>query len=397
MFALVILLAIAPTTSIHITGNTRTRESTVLELLPRQPPTVYSDAELAELERRIDNLEIFDSVHVERSGETVEIAVREKWTLLPSVEFSSGRTFADTYALVGLTEYNLLGRADTLGTSVFHADRGYGLEVYYLEHAFQRNRWTFDGYVDLAESELRFDDGSGWKVRSAETKAETTSPSSFSDDFSISLGATYTHEAIYDAHGEAPPDSDSIRGFAGVTFNRYHWKDLVPSGVKASLELGAGVLVGTRPTQPRHSVELNVIGALELAKYTVLMARLRGDARSPGNPDFSALVGSQRGVRGLEDSLYRNWAQIFTNVELRQAIPLSERWALQAVVFADGAVFQQMDASGARGDRGDALSVGAGTRVVPTWLATIVARVDVARLISPSQLWFVQFGLNQYF
>lgn len=401
MSALALLLAaviVTPiTTTVHVTGNSRTRQSTVLDLLPRQPPATYSDEEVAELERRVNNLEIFDSVHVERKGETIEVEVREKWTLIPSVEFSSGRTFADTYALLGLTEYNFLGSADSLSGSIYHADRGYGLEVYYFEHTFRRNRWTWGGYFDLAESEYRFDDGSGWKVTRGEIGGEVTSPSSFNDYFSMHLGGAYTREGISNQTGEAPSDSDSIRTFVGFNFNEYRWKDLVASGVKGELELGTGVLVGTRPAQPRHSADLQINAALPLAKYTVLMTRMAGSLRTRGNPDWSVLVGSLRGVRGIEDSLYRNWAQAYANVELRQAIPISERWALQGVLFADGAIFEQMNSTGGRGDAGDALSVGIGARIIPTWLAAIVGRVDLARLITPDQLWFVQLGLSQYF
>jgi hypothetical protein len=36
-------------------------------------------------------------------------------------------------------------------------------------------------------------------------------------------------------------------------------------------------------------------------------------------------------------------------------------------------------------------------RLVPTWLAELVVRVDAGRLVAPEPRWFVQLGLNQYF
>ena len=63
----------------------------------------------------------------------------------------------------------------------------------------------------------------------------------------------------------------------------------------------------------------------------------------------------------------------------------------------DAAVFEQMSSNGTEGSSGQALSVGVGARVIPTWLASIVGRVDLARLLAPDHLWFVQYGLSQYF
>src|SRR5687767_7964136 len=67
-----------------------------------------------------------------------------------------------------------------------------------------------------------------------------------------------------------------------------------------------------------------------------------------GNPNHSLLIGTIAGVRGLSDNLYRNQTQAYTNLELRHAIPLAPRWALQGVVFSDFGTFQSFTEDGRR-------------------------------------------------
>jgi hypothetical protein len=43
-----------------------------------------------------------------------------------------------------------------------------------------------------------------------------------------------------------------------------------------------------------------------------------------------------------------------------------------------------------------ALSGGAGIRLVPTFLAWAILRVDAGRLFLPQQGWFVQLAFSQY-
>ena len=116
-----------------------------------------------------------------------------------------------------------------------------------------------------------------------------------------------------------------------------------------------------------------------------------------GNPNHSALLGSQAGVRGLPDSFYRNRAQAYANLELRHAIEVAPRWYVQGVLFTDAAVFEPMNPSGSATSSMSAWSTGAGLRLLPTALVDTLLRADVARIHHPVTTWFAQFGINQYF
>ncbi|HNL90129.1 MAG TPA: hypothetical protein PKH05_13720, partial [Nitrospira sp.] len=114
-------------------------------------------------------------------------------------------------------------------------------------------------------------------------------------------------------------------------------------------------------------------------------------------PNHSVLMGSIAGVRGLSDNLYRNRAQTYLNLELRHAIQVAPRWALQGVLFSDIGTFQPFTEEGNQRDWIGTVNVGAGIRVIPTFLANTLLRVDFAQLLSPSPNSLVQMGITQYF
>ena len=60
------------------------------------------------------------------------------------------------------------------------------------------------------------------------------------------------------------------------------------------------------------------------------------------------------------------------------------------------AVFEPMTASGGRDVAQGATSVGAGLRLVPTWISSLTLRIDASRLLAPEPAWFLQLGLTQY-
>ena len=189
-----------------------------------------------------------------------------------------------------------------------------------------------------------------------------------------------------------PPSSHAVGTTMDFSWDAYRWADFMPRGARVDLALSVGVFLGATVLQSRHSSQLDLVVAQPLARYTVLTARGVGVASTRGNAGFSQPLGSIGGVRGLADGLYRNWLQAVVNSELRQAPPVADRWAAQAVLFADMAAFEQIDPNGSRGRRGSALSFGGGARVIPTWLANVVLRLDLARLVVPSQTWLLQFG-----
>lgn len=385
--------------SVEIVGLEHTRASTLLELLPRPAPALYTDDELRELERRIANISIFDEVAVTREAAgRVQIRVREKWTLVPSFDLARGTTLEDTYLFAGATEYNVLGSGSMLGVSVYHERRGFGFNISFQEHVYRRNRWSFGGDLSYGTSELRFPGERAWTSQLAQLYVWTDSTPVLTDRARYEVGAFYKHEAFSEITGDVrPPNGHTIGTSMMFAYDAYQWNDLTPSGYSASLDVQLGVFTGPRIPQLRPRAQLMLTGALRFGRNSVLMARVNAATTGRGNANHSLLLGSVEGVRGVEDALYFNWIQAYANVELRHALRILPRWALQGVVFVDAGALERIDAYGGRGQAVAALSGGIGVRVVPTWLYGVVLRFDVARLIAPDSSFFYQYGLSQYF
>ncbi len=381
---------------LDVVGLHRVRASTVRALLPRELPAVIDQRELADFARRLSNLAVFDSVIVTRRDAVLHVEAREKWTLLPNFSFTTGKTRADAAFEVGAADFNFMGRASQLSVAALREQRAYGFYASFAEHPYSQRRWSIGGAVAYRSASYRFESAQGWITRTFRFETWVSSPPVLSRYVRYVTGVALLHERVDDPVGNIVPAAGySLKAASGFAFDRYRWHDVVPSGVMVVVSAGPGFF--TPAAQPRHRAELSAKLALPLARRLVLMARISAGVTARGNPNAGYLIGSIEGVRGLADSFYRNWAQVFTNVELRQAMPLFERLLLQLVLFVDAAEFQRMDARGRTGDRVNSLSCGVGARLLPTFLAAAVLRFDLARLVRPDPLWFTQLGVMQYF
>lgn len=202
-------------------------------------------------------------------------------------------------------------------------------------------------------------------------------------------------ELIEENPGAHPPNGYFIGIAPEMMWDRYRWHDLVPTGYRVTLELRPGYFLG--PNQNRHEGRLRYLQGVPLGPTTVLMINGMAEAVNAGNPNHSVLIGSLAGVRGLRDNLFRNRAQTYMNLELRHAVSLAPRWALQGVLFSDLGSFQPFDVQGKPQSWKGAANIGVGARLVPTFLSNTLLRVDLARLLSPDERFFLQVGITQYF
>lgn len=384
---------------VAVYGISRTRLDTVLELLPRDPPNVYTDAELVELERRLSNLGIFDLVKVTRGETTIEVHLREKWTLIPTFDLSTGSTWRDTFLALSATEYNLLGRALQLTAAAWHEARGWAGAIGIAEHGYSPHRGAFGLNLEYVTSEYWFEDsGDAWTVLGPGLLLQYQAPIPHGTRFAYAFGLGYRYEKNVDPLSTAlAQDGHYLNGELMTFWENYRWSDFASHGVHVRLRLLPGMFLSDRPVAPRMAAELWTLGAHRFSDSFVLMVQLTAMIMNRGHPNFSFLLGSFGGVRGIQDAVYHVWAASFTNVELRYAWRFAERWALQGVVFSDAAVFDLVDARGRDAPGGWALSSGAGLRLIPSFLAEIVLRIDAGRAFHPEPGWFWQWGLSQYF
>ena len=384
--------------TVRIEGLIHTEQETILRLLPRSLPAEFTRAEVEEFERRVRNLSLFDRVQVTRAGQNVTVDVQEKITLAPILNFTSGTSVKDLNATVGLVEYNLFGTGTQLGGQFNYSQRGPNVDLWLSQHAYEPGRWAKEIKGSYNVNGIRFaDSASTWTRNRIGTELELKGPYQYGSPLRYEVLVKVYRELIGDEKGaQRPPDGYYVGVIPEVTWDKYHWHDLMPSGYRITLALRPGFFFGAN--QQRHEAELRYLQSIPLASTTVLMINSVAEAvNNAGNPNHSLLIGSIEGVRGLSDNLYRNRAQAYTNLEFRHAIQVAPRWAMQGVLFSDFGTFQSFTEDGKLRDWRGTVNIGAGVRIVPTFLSNTLLRVDVAHLFSPSPNSLIQFGITQYF
>ncbi|MBX3331667.1 MAG: hypothetical protein KF722_14760 [Nitrospira sp.] len=383
---------------VAIEGTIHTRDTTLIQLLPRPVPDHFTRAEVTEFERRVRNLSLFDEVHVTREGSLLRVAVQEKLTLAPILTFTSGSTAKDLNATVGLVEYNMWGAGTQLGGQFSYSQRGPNVDLWLSQHPFEPDRWAKEVKGFYHVNGIRFADSPfSWTRNRFGAELEVRGPYNYGSPFRYEVVLEVYREVVLEEHASRPlPNGYYVGLIPEFTWDRYQWHDLVPSGYRISLDLKPGFFFGAN--HQRHEAKLRYLQGVPLGSKTVLMVNSVAEAvNNTGNPNHSLLLGSIVGIRGLSDNLYRNRAQTYTNLEFRHAVSLAPRWALQGVLFSDVGAFQSFDEDGALRPWKGAVSVGGGFRLIPTFLSNTLLRVDVAQLLAPNQNTLVQVGITQYF
>jgi hypothetical protein len=324
--------------------------------------------------------------------------VEEKITLAPILNFTSGTSVKDLNATVGLVEYNLFGTGTQLGGQFNYSQRGPNVELWLSQHPLEPERWAKElkGFYNV--NGIRFaDSASTWTRNRIGGELELRGPYRYGSPLRYEVVTEVYREQINQEKGaQRPPDGYYVGVIPELTWDKYHWHDLVPSGYRIALELRPGFFFGAN--QQRHEAKLRYLQGIPLGSTTVLMINSVAEAvNKSGNPNHSLLIGSIAGVRGLSDNLFRNRAQAYTNLELRHAISVAPRWAVQGVLFSDFGTFQSFTEDGNLRDWRGAVNVGTGIRIVPTFLSNTLLRVDMAHLFSPSPNSLIQIGITQYF
>jgi hypothetical protein len=383
--------------TIEISGLIHTKEDTIRRLLPQPVPALFSSQEIEEFERRIRNLSLFDRVAVAVHGEGLTVAVQEKVTLSPILSFTSGTSLKDLNATAGLVEYNVNGTGTQIGGQFNYSQRGPNVELWVSEHAYRPDRWAKEVKGSYNVNGIRFADSSTtWTRNRIGGELELKGPFAYGSPLRYEVVAEFYRETVQDSTETRPQDGYYVGLIPELTWDRYHWHDLVPSGYRIGVELRPGYFFGAN--QQRHEGRVRYLQGIPLTPMTVLMINAAAEAvNNSRNPNHSLLIGSIAGIRGLSDNLYRNQTQTYLNLELRHAVQVAPRWAVQGVLFSDVGAFQPFTETGSAKIWIGAVNVGTGLRVVPTFLANTLLRMDYAQLLAPSRNSLLQIGITQYF
>jgi len=398
-------------------GLSRVDIAVVEEVLPRLLPTCIDPAELAEFERRLWTLGLFDDVKVECGGGALNVTVREKWTLIPGVDFGTSEKLRDSYFFLSLSESNVAGRAVECGFYGAYYERAFSGETWCGEHSYGARRLSFEANANFVGSGFVFqDEPYMWERRRTGGRLGVRLPFPYGTAWRFAILPLGYHERItgederVEGAQGAPTGMFDSGWFAGaglrVVHDGYEWHDLVPRGFRFGVEVTPGLFVADGERRGRHAVTAQTIAAFRFSQHTGLVTNVVGEAVNAGDVNHSFLLGSISawrgsfgtvgGVRGLADNRNRNAAHLFSNVELRHSIGLTSRLYLQGAAFADGGVYRRMNSAGQALSVEPALSGGLGLRLLPTFLAWAIVRVDGGRIFLPESGWFVQLAFSQY-
>lgn len=383
-------------TEVEFIGLESTKKDAALDLLPRSLPTQMTDEEVREYSRRIKNLGLFDSIQVSVEGTHLKVQLRHKSTLSPIVSFSSGKTFEDSSATLGVIEHDFLGSASKVGAKASYAERGVNFSIWLDQHPYNANKWAKEYEAYRYSSGFRFSDTtSTWSRNRLGGFLEWLSPFHYGGRIRYEFQVSTYYENFTSQTGViSPSDGLYLGALFEIIYDAYRWDDLTPSGYRWTLELRPGGL--TRGTF-RGETRLKLLAATPLGDKSALYFNASAAAVNSGDVNHSILIGSQQGVRGLPDSFYRSSIANFLNIEFRHAFQIFNRIYLQPMLFTDVAAFQAMNSGGQVTDWTTALSAGTGLRIVPTGLTDLLFRMDAAWLLLPTRGWLVQFGISQYF
>ena len=181
----------------------------------------------------------------------LHIDVLEKITRAPILGLTSGKTIKDTSVTAGVVEYNIGGTGTQLGAQFSYTQRGPNAEVWLSQHSYHPTRWAKEVKLSYNVSGFRFQESSvTWNRRRVGGEFEWKGPFSYWSSLRYEVVVKTYRELVEDPTGAHPSNGYFIGIAPEVTWDRYHWHDLVPSGYRIALELRPGYFFGPNQNSP---------------------------------------------------------------------------------------------------------------------------------------------------
>lgn len=364
---------------IRVSGNTRTATGHVLQLLRIHPGDRF-EGDPAILEQRLLNARIFKAVHVTvmpaAGGDArLEIAVQERWTLIPLPVFSSSS--GDTSGGLFLMEGNLAGWGKSLSAGGMYGDRKQLVFGSYRDPSIAGSPFTAGGLVTWQEGRIAQRDDDDAVVR-----AYREERLAIGVDAGVRLGRMVTlglggfglqvHSRPEPGHVAPASVSDAWGGMVAADFRDEDYHLYYVSGASAHAEYRRALpeLFGGRELEA-GSLLASWAGGNGLGHAWALSTR--GFWLLAGDPVIDAgRLGGRNGSRGLAaDAL---WAERSATATLEYQIPLwRPRWGvLTAAAFTDAGMARW------RGEVTRYVAPGLGARLYLSGIAIPAVGLDVA-------------------
>jgi hypothetical protein len=381
---------------LEVEGVEDTKPKTIEELLPRVLPTVLSRAELAEFERRVRCLALFDHVTVRVDADVLKVTVTEKGTLIPIFYFAGGKTVADSIASIGALHFNAFGEGTQLGAQAAYENRSFNVRLNLAQHAFRARAFSYSLTPYILGSRFLFPRArDAWTQTRYGASARIRFPFAYGMPFRFAVGPEAYYERTTEVSSRRPPpDGIFAGGRVQLTIDGYTFDDLVPHGY--AIEVGAAAGAFLPNDELRGRVEVNPRVAVPLWRDAVVMFNGYTGYLAVKNPNASHGIDSGE-IRGLRGVVYHADALGYLTTEIRQSYRFTSRWAVQLVPLADVGTFRTVSPAGKAEQFRSALSFGLGFRLVPTLISVAVLRIDAVRMVMPDEGYVVLASFDQFF
>ncbi len=332
-----------------------------------------------------------------------EITERRTWLPLIGI----GGIKDNFWFLLGLSEFNLAGKNQTLSAQFLLNDGLPNFQVYYQNRRIRGSKWGFSAEIKRAASEepLFFTEATV-NYRYANFGVGINGIYSFSPSRHLSAGFQFFEED-YLKLGPGPlsdlPGPNRLRPLKWLTNARYQGNKInydyfYLSGHQTSASLQWVITFG----ESQHFTSLILEGSKFWRPFKTgnVAARLRfGLSNNDPSPFVPFVLDSQFNLRGVGNRVDRGTAQLVLNLEYRQTIFAIGAWASQLVLFSDLGSWR--DPGGSLNDLADKDQfrqfVGMGIRIINNKFFLATLRLDYGvDLYDGQQRGFV-LGMGQYF
>jgi hypothetical protein len=407
--ALILALPLVTQLDVVLTGSGWTSPAAVRRLIATREGALLDESELARDLVRLRTFGILYDVSSRVDGSRVEIAAKDRWSLLPVVGLRHGG--GRTTARVGVTDHNAFGQLFTIyGELTSNADLPFvarrlsdrvGNLVYVETPRLFATRLTpfFSWARDFLDFAAFTDAGPGYVYDRARYLLRGELRYELTAFVSIMLGAEgrldrYRTSDVTHAPGTPPPANDTQSALAGLTLG--YVEDFVSQqrGVEVRLtgEVAAsGPLSGT----------LQARGFFIPSVRHNLCLQLLLQATTGQEESFLFRSGGLREIRGFTDAYFAGALMARANAEWRIDVlhdKVMVPFVGQVAVFTDGGwVAGRAGAVAGLDYEGPILSAGAGVRIIPVPIARALGRVDAAFGLVPRRTFDISFSGQQFF
>jgi len=332
-----------------------------------------------------------------------EITERRTWLPLLGI----GGIKDNFWFLLGLSEFNLVGRNQTLSAHFLLNDGLPNFQVYYQNRLIKGSKWGFNAEIKRSASKepLFFPEGTV-RYRYTNFGAGLNGIYSFSPSRHLSAGFQFFEEN-YLKLGPGPlsdlPGPDRLTQLKWLTNVRYdgnkvNYDYFYLSGHRLNASLQWVITFG----ESRQFTSLILEGSKYWRPFQKgnLAARVKfGISNNDSSPFVAFVLDSQFNLRGVGNRVDRGTAQLILNLEYRQTVFSKGPWASQVILFSDAGTWR--NPGGELSDLADPDQfrqfVGLGVRIINIKYFLATLRLDYGvDLYDRQQRGFV-LGMGQYF